>query len=148
MVIKIRMTKQNGDKRLNLYSLFLGITLMAFLGTLCLITTTFPWFIDGTEQLLLVLWIGIPLISISWFFIGRSYNKISFNDENISLCSFLPFASRKIQYSDITKIIIDNSSSKRRIETRDEFFEIDKADVASLKFICIQKSLKLNVCSL
>jgi len=126
MNIKIKMSKQNGDKTINLYSLFLGITLMAFIGALCFTTTFFLWFIEGTELLLLALWIGIPLTLILWFFIKRSYYKISFNHENISLYSFFPFASRKIQYSDIIKIIIDNKSNKRRIETIDEFFELIK----------------------
>lgn len=145
MIMKIKMSKQNGDKRINLYSLVLGVILITLLGTLCFTTIFFIWFIEGTEMLLLVLWIGIPLTSILWFFIKRSYYKISFNDQDISLYSFFPFASRKIRYSDIINIIIINKSSKRRIETIDEFFEIDKADVASLEFICNQKLLNLTV---
>lgn len=145
MIIKIKMSKQNGDKRVNLYSLFLGIILMALLITLCVTTTFFLWFIEGTELLLLVLWIGIPLTFISWFIIKRSYYKISFNDENVRLHSLFPFVSRNIEYLDIIKVFIDNTSNKRRIETKNEFFEINNADVATLRLICNQKLLKMTM---
>jgi len=144
MIIKIKRAKQNGDKRINLYISALAVILMALLSTLCLTTTMFfTWFVEGAELPFFVSWAGIPLTLILWFFIKRSYYKISFNDESIRLYSFFPLASRTIQYSAIIKIIIDDKSTKRRIETIDEFFEIDNADKASLTYMCDQKSLNL-----
>ena len=139
------MANQTGDKKIVLYSSILGVLLAIFLFTLCITTLFLTWFIEDSELVFWTSWIGIILTLVLWFFIKRSYYKITFNDKNLSLHSIIPFATREIQYSDIIKIVVDHKSNKRRIETINEFFKIDKADKSSLEKICRQKSLTLEI---
>ena len=145
MEILIKASKQTGDKRINLYTSVLALLFSSLLLMLCLTTLFFTWFIEGSEFVIIIIYILLLSIIAAWVFVTRCYYKITFEEGQVVLESKLRFFTRKIVYIDIYRIIIDTGSSKRRLETKNEFFEIDHKDYLTLQSICKQRGIKVQV---
>jgi hypothetical protein len=145
MEILINASKQTGDKRINLYTSLLAVLFSFLLIMLCLTTLFFTWFIEGSEFAILMVYIFLLSIMAAWIFVKRCYYKIIFEEGEVVLESRLWFFTRKINYIDIYRIIIDTKSSKRRLETKDEFFEINHKDYLTLESVCKQRNIKIQI---
>jgi hypothetical protein len=147
MQILINASKQTGDKRINSYTSVLAVLFSFLLMMLCLTTLFFTWFIEGSEFIIFLIFILLILVGAAWIFARRCYYKITFEEWELVLESRLWFLTRKIKYIDIYRIIIDTESSKRKLETKDEFFEINHEDYLMLLSICKQRDLKFILSS-
>jgi hypothetical protein len=145
MEIIIESPRQNGDKNINLYSVVLGVFLSFLLVILCITSLFLIWFVENSYEIIFASLILSGLILIAWIFIRRCYYKIIFRDTEVILASRIFFLSRKIRYRDIYKIFIDKGSSKRRMETIDEYFQINHKDFIRLEAICKEKGLKIQI---
>lgn len=149
MELKIRMTTQNGDRRIQYFSSFLVILLLLLSTTLVFLlifsSLLLDWFVEGSEIIILGALIAVIVISVFIFYSRKSYYKIIFNDQDLSLCSKIPFVSRKVKYHDILRITINKQSAQSRIETREEFFKIDNTDISCLISISNQKELNVEI---
>ena len=145
MEIFINASKQTGDKRINLYTSVFAVLFSFLLIMLCLTTLFFTWFIEGLEFATLIIYILLLAIMAAWIFVRRCYYKIIFEEGEVVLESRLRFFTRKIKYIDIYRVIIDTGSSKRRLETKDEFFEINHKDYSTLQTICKQMNIKIQI---
>lgn len=145
MEILINSSKQTGDKRINLYTSVLAVLFSVLLVMLCLTTLFFTWFIEGSELIIFIIYILLLSIMAAWVFVTRCYYKITFEENEVFLESRLRLFNRKIEYIDIYRVIIDTGSSKRRLETKSEFFEINHKDYLTLQSICKQKGIKVQI---
>ena len=142
------MTRQKGDKKIQQYTSLLtvlfAISLMTLLGQIIFATLLFDWFVEGSEYSILINLLIIVLIVSSRFYISKGYNKLIFHDNELILVCSIPFVSRTIFYKDILNVVIDDISTKRIIETKEEFFLVDNADSEKLKSVADQKNLKIR----
>lgn len=117
---------------------------MTLLYLIVVMTLFSEWFAEGSG---LVIFLNVTIIALTLlplYFLRRIYSKIIFNDQNLILCSRFKLLNRKIKYKDILRILVDEKSSKRRIETKDEYFEIDDAKISILNTIANDKKIILK----
>jgi hypothetical protein len=148
MQLQITESRQFGDGKVQILSSILNVLLTLFLMTFLFLiifsTFFFNWFVEGSGLILLLNFALVSLTLVSLYFLRRTYNKIIFADHHLILCSRLKLLNRKIKYSEILKILIDEKTDKRRIETMNEYFEIDNADKVSLTSISQEKHINLK----
>ena len=143
------MRHQKGDRRILTYTYILAFLLVIFL-----LNLTYLFFVDilylsyyfedpeiGTKLLWNIL--TIILILSAWFFIRRNYNKIDFKETHILLKSPIKIFDRKIRYSQILSINIDNYSNRRTIETKKEYFLVDILKKVDIEKIAKEKGIKV-----
>ncbi len=111
MQLQINESRQFGDRKVQLLSSVLNILLTLFLMTFLFLiifsTFFFNWFIEGLEIILLLNFALVSFTLLSLYFFRRTYNKIIFAEQHLVLCSRLKFLNRKIKYTEILKILID-----------------------------------------
>lgn len=148
MQVRIRQIHQRGDRNIRLISSVLNILLtlflMAFLFQIIIATLIFDWFVEGSELSIFLNLLLIILTALAIYSLRRIYFKIIFNDRTLTICSRFKLFNRQIRYDEILTILVDEKSNKRRIETKNEYFEIDNADIISLTLISQEKHINLK----
>jgi hypothetical protein len=148
MQLQINESRQFGDNRIRILSsilnVFLTLLLMTFMVLIICSTIFFFGEIDGAVLIMLMNFILIVATVFAIHYLKRTYFKIVFADQHLLLCSRLKLLNRKIKYHDIIKIIIDEKTVRRRVETNNEYFEVDNADSESLTLISQEKHINLK----